>query len=93
MAPLKHAKLLSTPRFRFYLCKLTDAKAPADIVEMCTQTFGGCIDALLNIAGIIDTFNSVDTLKDDDWNRVIAVNLTTPVKLMREVVPIMREQQ
>jgi len=41
----------------------------------------------------MDTFNSVDTLKDNDWDRVIAVNLTTPVKLMREVVPIMREQQ
>jgi len=37
----------------------------------------------------MDTNNSVDTLEDQAWDRTIAVNLTAPVRLMREVVPVM----
>ncbi|KAK7062738.1 hypothetical protein VNI00_000226 [Paramarasmius palmivorus] len=44
------------------------------------------IDALLNIAGVMDGFAGVDNLQDSDWERTIAINLTAPTKLMREVV-------
>jgi NAD(P)-dependent dehydrogenase (short-subunit alcohol dehydrogenase family) len=49
----------------------------------------GRINGLLNIAGVIDTNNSVDTLTDALWNRVTSINLTAPVKLIRAVVPHM----
>ncbi|OKO92262.1 Levodione reductase [Penicillium subrubescens] len=41
----------------------------------------------------MDRNNSVDSLTDEMWDRCIAINLTAPVKLMREVIPIMREQK
>jgi NAD(P)-dependent dehydrogenase (short-subunit alcohol dehydrogenase family) len=79
--------------FRFLQRDLTDAATHKDIVETCVQEFGGRIDGLLNIAGIMDRNNSVDSLTDEMWDRCIAINLTAPVKLMREVIPIMREQK
>lgn len=39
----------------------------------------------------MDGFQSVDTLTDEAWDRLIAVNLTAPVKLMREVLPVMKK--
>ncbi|KUJ17241.1 NAD(P)-binding protein [Mollisia scopiformis] len=80
---------ISSRSFHFLQANLTQVDAPDKIVEACLATFGDRIDALLNIAGVADQNNSVDTLTDGDWDRIIAVNLTAPVKLMRAVVPIM----
>ena len=88
-----HSSLTSIKNFKFHQCNLADPSAPAGIVNMCRQAFGGRIDALLNVAGVMDTMASVDRLEDEDWDRVLAINLTAPVKLMREVVPIMQKQQ
>jgi NAD(P)-dependent dehydrogenase (short-subunit alcohol dehydrogenase family) len=43
------------------------------------------------VAGVSDGFGSVDTLRDEDWDRIMAINATAPTLLMREVVPIMRQ--
>lgn len=41
----------------------------------------------------MDRNGSVDSLSDEMWDRCISINLTAPVKLMREVIPVMREQK
>ena len=51
------------------------------------------IDVLANIAGVMDSFSSADTITDAEWNRVIAVNLTAPTKMMREVLPFMKAKK
>jgi NAD(P)-dependent dehydrogenase (short-subunit alcohol dehydrogenase family) len=61
-------------------------------VKACIEAFGRRIDILLNVAGIMDLNHSADTVEDAMWDRVIAVNLTAPVKLMREVLVVMKEQ-
>lgn len=40
----------------------------------------------------MDSFSSVDGVTDSEWDRVMAVNLTVPVKMMRAVIPFMREK-
>jgi NAD(P)-dependent dehydrogenase (short-subunit alcohol dehydrogenase family) len=40
----------------------------------------------------MDLNQSADTVTDDMWDRCIAINLTAPVKLIREVIPIMRQK-
>jgi len=80
--------LLGLQDFKFVRANLVDAGAPAKVVQEAIAAFGK-IDGLLNIAGVMDTNNSVDTLSDELWERCIAVNLTAPVKLMRAVVPHM----
>jgi NAD(P)-dependent dehydrogenase (short-subunit alcohol dehydrogenase family) len=41
----------------------------------------------------MDGFSSADTVTDAEWDRVIAVNLTTPTKMMREVLPFMKAKK
>lgn len=52
-------------------------------------TAAGPVDILINNAGIMDGFLPVDELDDQTWERVIAVNLTAPMRLMRATIPNM----
>ncbi|KAK7448424.1 hypothetical protein VKT23_013687 [Stygiomarasmius scandens] len=79
--------------FHFLQINITQEDAPAKIVSACQASFGSRIDALLNVAGVMDKNAGVDNLLDEDWDRIIAVNLTAPVRLMREVVNVMKEQR
>lgn len=51
------------------------------------------IDVLVNVAGVMDNFSSADAVTDEIWDRVLAVNLTVPVKMMRAVLPFMRAKK
>nr|BDO47157.1 short-chain dehydrogenase/reductase BrvG [Penicillium bialowiezense] len=79
--------------FSYHACDLTKATSPAEVLATCRSTFGGRIDVLFNIAGVMDHHGSVDTVTDSDWEKCMAINVTAPVKLMREVIPAMRDQQ
>ena len=48
---------------------------------------------LVNVAGVMDNFSSADAVSDEVWERVMAVNLTVPVKMMRAVLPLMKERK
>lgn len=39
------------------------------------------------------SFSSADGVTDSEWDRVVAVNLTVPVKMMRAVIPFMLEKK
>jgi NAD(P)-dependent dehydrogenase (short-subunit alcohol dehydrogenase family) len=84
---------LDHERFCFIQQDITEDSAPSKIISECVNAFNGRIDALFNVAGVLDGFASVETVSDSLWNRVIAVNLTAPVRLMREVLPIMKKQK
>ncbi|KAJ5235700.1 uncharacterized protein N7469_004868 [Penicillium citrinum] len=55
------------------------------------DTFGK-IDVLVNNAAIMDTFNPVGDLEYDQWDRVMALNLTAPFVLSKLAVRNMLEQ-
>jgi NAD(P)-dependent dehydrogenase (short-subunit alcohol dehydrogenase family) len=67
---------------------ITDDEGIARIVEAA----GGTIDALANIAGIMDDMTPVGELTDAVWERVMRVNVTGTMKMMRAVVPGMLAQ-
>ncbi|KAL4940631.1 hypothetical protein BDV06DRAFT_223929 [Aspergillus oleicola] len=90
MSPAPKA-LEENPNFRFFCADLTKNESPKQAVLSCIAAFGRRIDGLLNIAGVTDNYGSVDSVTDEIWARCISVNLTAPVRLMREVIPIMRE--
>lgn len=48
---------------------------------------------LVNVAGVMGSFSSADGVTDSEWDRVMAVNLTVPVKMMRAVIPFMLEKK
>lgn len=61
------------------------------MVETATNTFGS-LDILVNNAGIMDNFLTVGEVTDEVWDRVIAVNLTGPMKLARAAIQVMDKQ-
>ncbi|KAL3439814.1 NAD(P)-binding protein [Aspergillus insuetus] len=87
------SSLTAHKNFEFLQADLSNHLAAKNVVDTCIQTFGGRIDGLLNVAGVMDLNQSVDTLSDSMWERCIAVNLTAPTMLMREVISVMRKQQ
>ncbi|APA11162.1 hypothetical protein SS1G_11353 [Sclerotinia sclerotiorum 1980 UF-70] len=64
-----------------------------EVVRICVAKLGDKIDVLANIAGVIDALASADNVTDDEWDRIIAVNLTVPTKLIRAVLPFMRAKK
>lgn len=60
-----------------------------DAIDAVIAAAGDKIDALANVAGINDDFSPAGETTDAVWDRVIAINLTAPFKLMRTVLPLM----
>ena len=52
----------------------------------------GGADILVNNAGIMDWFLPAGDVDDETWEKVLAVNVTAPMRLMRAVLPGMLEQ-
>ncbi|MEJ1092385.1 SDR family NAD(P)-dependent oxidoreductase [Microbacterium istanbulense] len=60
-----------------------------DAIDAVVAAAGDRIDGLANVAGINDDFSPAGETTDAVWDRVIAINLTAPFKLMRAVLPAM----
>lgn len=60
------------------------------MIRTATDEYGA-LDVLCNNAGIMDAFQGVQTLDDDTYERVMAVNVYGPMAAMRVAVPYMRE--
>lgn len=79
--------------FTFYQVDLTKPNAADEAVAACIQKCGPKIDVLANVAGVMDAFGSVDTVKESEWERVLNINLTVPVRLMAAVLPSMQDHK
>lgn len=67
-----------------------DVAQEADVQALFTQakvTFGQ-VDILINNAGIMDNFVPAAEVSDELWERVLAVNLTGPLRTMRQALPL-----
>ncbi len=69
---------------------VTSDGAPDDIVRASLERFGG-IDVLVNAAGIIAT-GTIESTTDATWDRMMAVNLRAPFRLMRAAAPHLAER-
>jgi NAD(P)-dependent dehydrogenase (short-subunit alcohol dehydrogenase family) len=70
-------------------CDVSNADAVATAFGVLTKRFGR-LDALVNNAGIA-VFAPLLETSDQDWNRVLAVNLTGPFLCTKAAAPLMRE--
>jgi len=58
-------------------------------IDAIIAAAGERIDGLANVAGVNDDFSPAHETSDAIWDRVLAINLTGPFKLLRAVLPAM----
>jgi NAD(P)-dependent dehydrogenase (short-subunit alcohol dehydrogenase family) len=68
---------------------VADVSRPDDIERIVAIAEDRPVDVLANVAGIMDGFLPPHELDDETWDRVLGVNLTGPMRLIRAVVPAM----
>jgi len=61
-----------------------------DAVQAVVAAADGRVDALANVAGIMDRFLPPGEIDDATWERVFAVNVTSIMRLTRAVLPLMQ---
>jgi 3-oxoacyl-[acyl-carrier protein] reductase len=71
-------------------CDITESAEVKAMVEQVQKAFGR-IDILVNNAGIIRR-GTIETVTEEDWDRVIEVNLKGTFNCCKAVVQIMRQQ-
>jgi 3-oxoacyl-[acyl-carrier protein] reductase len=76
-----------------FACDITDAAAVDQLVEAVTKRFGR-LDILVNDAAYNKAiaFNDLDNLTQQEWDKIIDVNLTGPMRLTKAVAPVMQAQ-
>ena len=74
-------------------CDITDPVAVARLVDAVTHGFGR-LDVLVNDAAYNKAipFPDLDALTEEVWDRIMAVNLTGPMRLIKAVAPVMKAQ-
>lgn len=76
-----------------FACDITDDAAVGRLVGDVTRRFGR-LDILVNDAAYNKSiaFTDLDNLTLEVWDKIMAVNLTGPMRLIRAVAPVMKAQ-
>lgn len=70
---------------RFITGDAADTQTARDVLVAAE----GRVEGLANVAGIMDGFLPPSEVDDDTWDLVFRVNVTAPMRLTREILPIM----
>jgi NAD(P)-dependent dehydrogenase (short-subunit alcohol dehydrogenase family) len=75
--------------------EVADVTKPEQVEAMVERTIGafGKLDVLINNAGITGSDASLSKITDEDWERVLKLNLTATFYCCRAAIARMREQQ
>ena len=72
------------------ICNISDEDAVIDAINQTRQRWGE-IDFLVNNAGILG-YTRVTETSLDDWNKIMAVNITGPFLMAKHVIPLMQSK-
>jgi 3-oxoacyl-[acyl-carrier protein] reductase len=76
-----------------FACDITDDAAVKGLIGEVTKVFGR-IDILINDAAynLSIPFGDLDSLSMEVWDRIMATNLTGPMRLIKAAAPVMKAQ-
>ncbi|MEX6501771.1 SDR family NAD(P)-dependent oxidoreductase [Pseudomonas zhanjiangensis] len=83
-------ELGSHAQVAWFAVDLADREAPYAIAHAVEERFGGA-DILVNNAGFMFE-QSLDEMNEDDWERMMAVNMRAPVFLAKALLAQMRQR-
>lgn len=83
-------ELAANPQVTYIEADLAKPGAPREIAKAATSLLGG-IDVLVNNAGIMFE-KSIEEMSEEEWDRMMALNLRVPVFLSRELLDQMRQR-
>jgi NAD(P)-dependent dehydrogenase (short-subunit alcohol dehydrogenase family) len=89
-AAARRAAPLDGAQVETVVADLAEATSAVDIVRAAVGRFGG-IDILVNGAGIIG-MGTIETTSEQEWQRMMDVNVTAPFRLMQAAVPYLVER-
>ncbi len=81
-------RLHSRPDFLGLVCDVTSTEGLARALDAAVRAYGG-LDALVLNAGVFPGGRRIEVLGDDEWRRVMRVNLDASFALMREAHPLL----
>ena len=84
--PLKH----SPSRIEFFQGDLTSQKACHGTVDKFVEWAGG-IDGLVQLTGGVSKINTLESIRENDWHRDIALNLSGPLFAAQKAIQYMAE--
>lgn len=76
-----------------FACDITDGSAVDGVVDAVMKRFGR-LDILVNDAAYNKSipYSDLDGLTEEVWDKILAVNLTGPMRLIKAVAPVMKAQ-
>jgi NAD(P)-dependent dehydrogenase (short-subunit alcohol dehydrogenase family) len=83
------AGLFDGPGFLGLACDVTDDAQVEQALDRAVAAFGG-LDMLVLNAGIFGATRRIDGLDDDEWRRVMSINLDANVRLLRAAHPLLK---
>jgi rhamnose utilization protein RhaD (predicted bifunctional aldolase and dehydrogenase)/NAD(P)-dependent dehydrogenase (short-subunit alcohol dehydrogenase family) len=81
-------KLHARPDFLGVACDVTSAEQLSRALDATVRAFGG-LDMLVLNAGVFPGGRRIEELGDEEWRRVLHVNLDANLSLMRETHPLL----
>ena len=70
-------------------CDLTSSSDIQNAINQTIKSFGG-IDIVVSNAGIFTPSENLDSLSDDNWEKSMAINLTSHQKLIKYTAPFLK---
>ncbi|WP_318437676.1 SDR family oxidoreductase [Photobacterium leiognathi] len=81
------------PRIRFRLADVTKISDIKSTLDWITTQFGR-LDGLVNNAAIANPYNTpLQQLPLDEWHRILNVNLTSPLVMSQQCLPLLTESK
>lgn len=74
----------------FQKANVTSSTELDALVQAALDKYGR-IDILVNNAGVGGSLANMDQVTDEEWDKVLATNLTAPFQIMKRVIPVMEK--